>query len=75
MAQALYQNLGPALTPALQDLKPVQQKELAESFAAMDAEGRTGGSARPTRWTKKEQKERAAVELAGGDQEEDVPGE
>ncbi|KIR73278.1 microtubule Associated protein [Cryptococcus deuterogattii CA1014] len=64
----LYTYLGPALLPALSDLKPVQMTELQKSFESMDAEGKGAGSGKPTRFTRKMQREREAVETAGGDE-------
>lgn len=64
----LYTYLGPALLPALSDLKPVQMSELQKSFESMDAEGKGAGSGKPTRFTRKMQREREAVETAGGDE-------
>ncbi|KAI5453121.1 hypothetical protein NCC49_006149 [Naganishia albida] len=63
---ALYSFLGPALLPSLQDLKPVQLKELTEAFNAMDASGHPGGSGKPTRFTRKQAREMEAAAGAGG---------
>lgn len=60
LAQALYQYVGPALTPSLNDLKPVQLKELTETFAAIDASGTAGGAGRPTRFTRAKAREMEA---------------
>lgn len=69
LTTALYRYLGPALIPALADLKPVQMAELQKSFDAMDADGQGAGSGKPTRWTRKAQKEREAAEASGGGDE------
>lgn len=58
LVQTLYTFLGPALEPSLADLKPVQVKELQETFAAMDTEGRGKGTGRPTRETASQKRER-----------------
>lgn len=60
LAQALYQYVGPALTPSLSDLKPVQLKELQETFASIDASGTPGGAGRPTRFTRVKAREMEA---------------
>ncbi|WWC63568.1 uncharacterized protein I303_106172 [Kwoniella dejecticola CBS 10117] len=72
----LYTYLGPALLPALADLKPVQMTELQKAFDSMDAEGKGAGTGRPTRYTRKAQRDREAAEASGGgDESGDVPGE
>lgn len=72
---ALHSYLGPALTPHLGELKPVQQKELGEAFEAADR-GEKGdewgfGKIRPSRFTVTQKKELAVQEaqgqLEGGD--------
>lgn len=63
LVTTLYTYLGPALMPLLSDLKPVQMAELQKAFEAMDADGKGVGSGKPTRWTRKVQRER---EAAGG---------
>jgi cytoskeleton-associated protein 5 len=78
LALTLYSYLGPALHPALADLKPVQMAELQKGSDGLDAEGKGAGTGRPTRWTKKAQRERESVEAAGGGDgrgvvEEDMP--
>lgn len=69
LALALYTYLGAALLAALGDLKPLQMAELQKSFDGMEAEGKGAGTGRPTRWTRKAQREREAAEAAGGDAE------
>ncbi|KAK4685920.1 cytoskeleton-associated protein 5, partial [Tremellales sp. Uapishka_1] len=56
----LYTYLGTALLPSLSDLKPVQLTDLQKSFDAIQP-----GTAKPTRWTRRVQRERAAAEAAG----------
>jgi cytoskeleton-associated protein 5 len=63
---ALYSYLGQALLPSLQELKPVQLKELTEAFQAMDTSGQPGGSGKPTRFTRKQAREMEASINAGG---------
>ena len=61
LALCLYTYLGPALMPALADLKPVQMSDLQKSFDSMNAEGKKGANTgRPSRWTRKAQRERDA---------------
>lgn len=52
LTQALYQNIGAAIDPWLADLKPVQVKELHESFADLDKAGNGQGSFKPDRLTR-----------------------
>ncbi len=66
---ALYIYLGVALLAALGDLKPLQMSELQKSFDTLDAEGKGAGTGRPTRWTRKVQREREATEAGGGEAE------
>ncbi|GAA5992452.1 hypothetical protein JCM10908_000823 [Rhodotorula pacifica] len=66
---ALHSYLGPALTPHLGELKPVQQKELGEAFEAADR-GERGddygfGKIRPSRYTASQKKEMARQEAQG----------
>ncbi|WVR09379.1 hypothetical protein IAU60_006446 [Kwoniella sp. DSM 27419] len=68
LALVLYTYLGPALLPALAELKPVQMTELQKSFEAMDAEGKGAGSGKPSRYTRQTQRDREAAEAAGGDE-------
>jgi cytoskeleton-associated protein 5 len=51
--------------PSLQDLKPVQLKELTEAFGAMDSSGQAGGTGKPTRFTRKQAREMEAAASAG----------
>jgi len=75
LVTTLYTFLGPALLPALADLKPVQMSELQKSFDAMDADGKGAGTGKPTRWTRRVQREREAAEASGGDAAEEVEEE
>ncbi|TXT09213.1 hypothetical protein VHUM_02687 [Vanrija humicola] len=63
---ALYTYLGPGLMPALAELKPVQVADLQKAFDALDAEGKGKGTGKPTRWTRKAQRDREEAEMAGG---------
>ncbi|KAH9818609.1 armadillo-type protein [Melampsora americana] len=58
LVHTLYKFLGPALEPSLSELKPVQVKELHESFAVLDSEGKGKGTGTPTRETAGQQRER-----------------
>jgi cytoskeleton-associated protein 5 len=75
LVTTLYTYLGPALLPALADLKPVQMSELQKSFDLMDADGKGAGSGKPTRWTRKVQRDRESAEAAGGDAAEEEEAE
>lgn len=66
---ALHSYLGPALTPHLGELKPVQQKELGEAFEAADR-GEKGdeygfGKIRPSRYTMSQKRAMAIQEAQG----------
>lgn len=65
LCTALYTYLGPALLTALGELKPLQLAELQKAFDAMDAESKGAGSGKPTRWTRKTQREREAAADSG----------
>ena len=77
LVTTLYTFLGPALLPTLSDLKPVQMSELQKSFDSMDGDGKGAGTGKPTRYTRKAQRDREAAEQAGGDaaeeEEEEAP--
>ncbi|KAH8117420.1 microtubule associated protein [Phellopilus nigrolimitatus] len=57
LAQILYQYIGPAIEPWLADLKPVQVKELKESFDKMDSEGQGKGTLKVERFTRAQARE------------------
>ena len=65
LAQELYRWLGPALPPHLAELKPVQLKELNESFAELDGQGVGAGSGVQTRFTRQQQRERQVAGAQG----------
>jgi len=65
MVLALYPYLGPALLPSLSELKPVQMSELQKAFDSLDSEGKGAGTGKPTRFTRKAQRDREAAEAAG----------
>jgi cytoskeleton-associated protein 5 len=67
LVTTLYTYLGPALLPALAELKPVQMSELQKSFDSMDADGKGANTGKPTRWTRSAQRDRESGEAAGGD--------
>jgi cytoskeleton-associated protein 5 len=71
----LYTYLGAALLPSLAELKPVQMTELQRSFDSMDGEGRGANTGKPTRWTRKAQREREAAQDVGGAGEGEGPVE
>jgi cytoskeleton-associated protein 5 len=70
LAQALYQYIGPALDPFLGDLKPVQVKELKESFDALEAEGKGRGTLKPERVTRAQAREAEQSAVSGDGAEE-----
>ncbi|KAI0321641.1 ARM repeat-containing protein [Amylostereum chailletii] len=67
LASSLYLYLGAGIEPWLADLKPVQVKELKESWEAMEKDGQGKGSLKPARLTRQ-----AAIEAEqNGDAGED----
>lgn len=69
LVQETYRFIGPAVEPFLSDLKPVQIKELQESFAALDEKGEGKGTAKQLRMTKDQQREmviKEAEDTLGG---------
>jgi len=70
LAHALYQYLGSGIEPWLNDLKPVQVKELKEAWEGMEKSGQGKGSLKPARLTRKHARE--MEESAGAENEEDA---
>ena len=68
---ALYPYLGPALLPTLSDLKPLQMSELQKQFDRLDGEGKSLGSSRPARQTRKAQREGGGEEFSPNDDKTD----
>lgn len=66
----LYQYLGPGLETWLGDLKPVQVKELKDSFENLEKEGKGHKALKPERLTRAQ-----AREVASGENDEDVAKE
>ena len=67
----LYQYLGPGIESWLGDLKPVQVKELKDSFEHLEKEGKGHKSLKPERLTRAAAREAAtAVESPADDTEE-----
>ncbi|KAK0214271.1 microtubule associated protein [Armillaria nabsnona] len=66
LAQTLYQYIGPGIEPWLADLKPVQVKELKESFDIMDNDGKGKGTLKPERLTRAAARDAELVEVASG---------
>ncbi|EKM55417.1 uncharacterized protein PHACADRAFT_161397 [Phanerochaete carnosa HHB-10118-sp] len=76
LTHTLYQYLGSGIEMFLNDLKPVQVKELKEAFEAMEKEGKGKGSVKPERMTRAAARDAEAREMAGGDDRtEDAPQE
>lgn len=69
LTHALYQYIGPAIETFLNDLKPVQVKELKEAFEAMEKEGKGKGSLKPERLTREAARAAEAYDATadGGD--------
>ncbi|KZT11388.1 ARM repeat-containing protein [Laetiporus sulphureus 93-53] len=66
LAHTLYQYIGPGIESFLNDLKPVQVKELKEAFETMEKEGKGKGTLRPERLTRAAALE-AEMRAAAGD--------
>lgn len=62
LVQEAYRYAGQTVETFFTDLKPVQVKELQESFADMDAKGDGKGTAKQLRLTKDQQREAAIRE-------------
>lgn len=75
LAHILYQYIGPAIETFLNDLKPVQVKELKEAFEALEKEGKGRGTLKPERMTRQGAREAEAAAEAGGDGDEGAPPE
>lgn len=78
LTQNLYQCIGAAIEPFLNDLKPVQVKELHEAFEAMEADGKGKGTFKAERLTRQQARdaEQAAArgeDAAGAVEEEAAP--
>ena len=72
LATTLYQYIGPGIEPWLADLKPVQVKELKDSFDALEQEGKGHKSLKPDRLTRAHARELA---LQGDTPLVEEPGE
>lgn len=68
---ALYQYIGPGIEPWLADLKPVQVKELKDSFEALEKDGKGHKSLKPDRVTRAQSREVAVSEDAAPVEEEE----
>ncbi|TIA75270.1 hypothetical protein E3P91_00530 [Wallemia ichthyophaga] len=68
LAQSIYTYLGQSLFPLLEELKPVQVKELKESFENLESDGKGAGSGKASRLTRQAQAEAEAAQ-AGGEEE------
>ncbi|KAG6334584.1 hypothetical protein ID866_4507 [Astraeus odoratus] len=66
LVHTLYQYIGPAIEPWLAELKPVQVKELQETFQTMEKEGKGKGTLKAERFTREHQRENEA-NAEGGD--------
>lgn len=75
LVQALYRYIGSAIDTHLSELKPVQIKELNESFADLDAKGEGKGTGVQSRFTRSQQREQQVKEaegtLSGGAEEQE----
>ena len=65
LVHVMYQYIGPAIETFLNDLKPVQVKELKEAFEAMEKEGKGKGSLKPESLTRNAAREAEAKADAG----------
>ena len=72
LATTLYQCIGPGIEQWLVDLKPVQVKELKDSFDALEQEGKGHKSLKPDRLTRAHARELA---LQGDTPLVEEPGE
>ncbi|KAL0946933.1 hypothetical protein HGRIS_013093 [Hohenbuehelia grisea] len=65
LTHALYQYIGAGIEPWLADLKPVQVKELKETWETMEKEGKGKGSLKQERLTRTQAREAETVGDAG----------
>ncbi|TFY82674.1 hypothetical protein EWM64_g1342 [Hericium alpestre] len=75
LVHSLYLFLGAGIEPFLNDLKPVQVKELKEAWEGMEKEGKGRGTLKPDRMTRQQAREAEEREAAGGDAEDALPEE
>lgn len=75
LAHVVYQYIGPAIETFLNDLKPVQVKELKEAFEELEKDGKGRGSLKPERLTRQGAREAEAAAEAGGDGDAGAPPE
>ena len=78
LAQNLYQCIGAGIEPFLNDLKPVQVKELHEAFEAMEKDGKGKGSFKAERLTRRQARDAEQMAASGDDalvaaEEEEAP--
>ncbi|PPQ78088.1 hypothetical protein CVT25_015622 [Psilocybe cyanescens] len=57
LTTVLYQYIGPSIEPWLADLKPVQVKEMKDSFEALEKDGNGHKSLKPERMTRAQSRE------------------
>ncbi|KAL0571687.1 hypothetical protein V5O48_010274 [Marasmius crinis-equi] len=75
LTHVLYQYLGPGIESWLNDLKPVQVKELKEAFENMEREGKGKGSLKPERLTRAQAREAESAAASGEVDGEEAGGE
>ncbi len=74
LTHVLYQYMGPGIETWLNDLKPVQVKELKEAFESMEAEGKGKGTVKQERMTRAQARE-AETQVVGGSDDAQGEGE
>lgn len=67
LTQHLYQCIGAAIEPFLNDLKPVQVKELHEAFGVMDGDGKGKGTFKAERLTRQQARDAEQMAANGED--------
>ena len=70
----LYQYLGPGIESWLGELKPVQVKELKDSFESLEKQGKGHKSLKPDRMTRAAAREAATADENPGDVAEEPEG-
>ncbi|KAH9484304.1 Cytoskeleton-associated protein 5 [Psilocybe cubensis] len=70
LTTALYQYIGPGIEPWLAELKPVQVKELKDSFEALEKEGKGHKTLKPEKLTRAQSRE---VVEEGADEAQEEP--
>ena len=70
LTTTLYQYIGPGIEPWLAELKPVQVKELKDSFEVLEKEGKGHKTLKPDRMTRAQSREVVTEDAEPAEEEE-----